>query len=140
MNSDQPSFVLSDYYELLALHRALIEAKFHPDPQNLDVPGSPLLACVSNRALETLQAMEIARGCVEASQKWDDWRKRPKDGQSWRYAMNHAAQVSEWSSWSGDEKNRFVVDLLAPYVVDEASKAEFVAEVDRLVEGRVTKP
>jgi hypothetical protein len=36
-------FQISNDYELLALHKTVMEAKSHPAPENSDIPGSPLV-------------------------------------------------------------------------------------------------
>src|SRR5512133_3700048 len=113
-------FEVSEYYELLALHRAIMEAKFHPDPQNLDVPASPLLAAVCNRLLDSLVAAEQERGRPEKGEEWQRWRTRPRQGRFWQVAVQHASAVRDWSRWSSDEKRKFTADALAPLRAPEA--------------------
>lgn len=55
-----------DYFSLLSLHRALLEAKFHPAPEDESVSGSPLVANISIQVRDLLIASE------QGSQ-WRDW-------------------------------------------------------------------
>ncbi len=43
-----------DYYEILNLHKALLEAKFHLNPDNELVSGSPLVADIYVQVRELL--------------------------------------------------------------------------------------
>lgn len=65
--------VFDDYYELLALHKALIEAKFNIDPQNELIAGSPIIARICNRVLDELIKMEEDKRLD--GKKWSEWRK-----------------------------------------------------------------
>ena len=42
-------FEICDYYDLLNLHKALLEAKFHLNPDNELVSLSPVIAKISNQ-------------------------------------------------------------------------------------------
>lgn len=78
-------FQIDDYFELLALHRALLEAKFSPDPWDSHMHGNHHLANMANRVIETMMAMEtedkkLGLGGV---MDWPKWRrvdnvKRPR--------------------------------------------------------------
>ena len=47
-------FELSDYYDLLNLHKALMEAKFHDNPDNEYISGSPIIAKIMNEIVEKI--------------------------------------------------------------------------------------
>mgnify|MGYP000786198697 CR=1 FL=1 len=46
-------FELSDYYDLLNLHKALMEAKFHDNPDNEYISGSPITVSYTHLTLPT---------------------------------------------------------------------------------------
>jgi hypothetical protein len=124
-------FQVSDYYELLALHRTVMEAKFHPDPQNMDIPGSPLVARLSERIVETLIEMERDRGNGMKADQWTEWRSHPQAGRFWEVAVQHAKACRDWADWGQSEKLQFAADALAPFAVEPAELVTFVAEVDQ---------
>lgn len=66
--------VFNDYYELLALHKALIEAKFNIDPQNESIAGSPIIADICNKVVDELSSMEEDKSSG-GREKWSEWRK-----------------------------------------------------------------
>ncbi len=41
-------YKITDYYDLLNLHKALLESKFHMNPDNEFVSFSPIIANISN--------------------------------------------------------------------------------------------
>ena len=63
---DELKFEIKGYYDLLNLHKALLEAKFHRNPDNEFISGSPIIARLCNEIVDIL-----------ASQKsdWKHWRK-----------------------------------------------------------------
>lgn len=64
-------FELSDYYDLLNLHKALMEAKFHDNPDNEYISGSPIIAKIMNEIVDILA--EIDPYANEGD--WKTWRK-----------------------------------------------------------------
>jgi hypothetical protein len=51
-NGPVTGLVVSDPMHLLALHKAIMEAKFHESPENQDVLGSPLVATVERHEVD----------------------------------------------------------------------------------------
>ena len=51
-------FELSDYYDLLNLHKALMEAKFHDNPDNEYISGSPIIAKIMNEIVDILAEID----------------------------------------------------------------------------------
>lgn len=64
--------VISDYHELLALHRSLIEAKFHPNPEDFHVSASPFVANISNRVVNALINIDAQKDPAK-KKSWEDW-------------------------------------------------------------------
>jgi len=57
-------FSTNDKWELLALHRVFIEAKFSEDPNDRDILASPIVCKMYERIFSELKKSE---------EKWDDW-------------------------------------------------------------------
>lgn len=73
--------VIKDFHELVALNKALFEARFHANPDSEEVQGSPLLAAVHNRLVEALIATESDQGNRSKWQEWRQWRNRGTERQ-----------------------------------------------------------
>lgn len=127
--TDKPSFQTDDYFELLALHRAIIEAKFHLDPEDRDVPGSPILARISERIVEAIGLMEDRMGKYGGSKGWESWRRNPGT-RFWNVAVEYAANFSDWHKLNLEQKRKLVTNLMAPFIADDNQISAFLSEVD----------
>ena len=69
---DNIAFEINDYYELLTLHKALLEARLHEGLDNKYLAGSPIVAKIHNRIISDLISMESNR---KGSESWSEWIK-----------------------------------------------------------------
>ncbi|MEM7281669.1 MAG: hypothetical protein AAF438_08580 [Pseudomonadota bacterium] len=120
---------LSDYYELLALHRALLESKFCPVPNDLDVSGSPIIATLHKKVVSLLIDVEASRRGEEAKLKWKKWLQIDSERREWKAGLERARSQHSWDSWSNAEKKRFSYNLLSPFEVDEKLLRKFISSV-----------
>ena len=123
------SFVVSDYYELLALHRALLEAKFCDEPNDLDVSASPILAESYRKLISSLINMEVERKGKTAQNEWADWLKIGVERREWRVGLQRARNERLWKQWSLQDKRKYVYDLLAPFTLDDELVDYFISQV-----------
>lgn len=49
---------LNDYFTILNLHKALLEAKFHENPDNENVAPSPIIADLCNKLIDALTQID----------------------------------------------------------------------------------
>lgn len=117
-------FEVSDRKELLALHRALMEARFHPDPEQPELAGSPFIAAMSHRVVDALAS--------EDRPKWDAWRKAESHRHRFPVVLSRIAEANAWPGWTDTQKHDFVELLLAPFRAEPTTVAELVEEGDRL--------
>lgn len=121
--------IISGYEEMLALHKALMEAKFHPEPENLMVSGSPLVASISNRVVEALVEMEIQKN-PSKQDSWKRWLDIKNQKTFWNRALEYACEFNYWGKFTEDEKRHYVSCLLSPFKFDENDILRFINEVD----------
>jgi hypothetical protein len=122
---------IDDYHELLALHRALMEAKFHGEPNDPAVPGSPFIAAVANRVVEALVAHDVERKGAAKREEWARWRAITPDRREWRLALGHATAMAKWDEWDDEMRTGVARTLMSPFVLGDATAALFVSEVTR---------
>lgn len=114
--------VVDDRHELLALHRALLEAKFVRDPEDRDVAGSPLVAAIASRVVEELAATDPA---------WDEWRQAEKHPARVDVVKRRLREIGgKWQAWSHQEREAYVAILLSPLVASEALLKELLATLE----------
>ena len=122
--------VISDFDELLALHRTIMEAKFHEHLEQIEIAGSPLVASVANRVLDAIIESEHQTHGPERSRVWEEWRQVSPAKRQWRIALSRVDPSGLWPSWSWDEKKHFAELLLSPLSATEELLDRFIREAD----------
>lgn len=113
-----------DYYGLLNLHKALLEAKFHTEPDNDLIAGSPLIASIYS------QVRDLLIGSDQGAQ-WSAWfqlKNRPdRRGQ----AIVLMKSCERWRKADADKKREIARAYLAPFLFDEEELTYVIAEADK---------
>tara|TARA_R110002094_G_scaffold198517_3_gene170808 strand:+ start:14 stop:418 length:405 start_codon:yes stop_codon:yes gene_type:complete len=113
-------FTTEDRWELLALHRTIMEAKFHRDPWDFDVGPSPILARIADRVVGALVEAEVASGKADAEEAWTRWRDATQHPRCVDAVRGMIERSSIWGGLTPSEKRDFVVDAFRPLVAPEA--------------------
>lgn len=110
-------FSTQSHAENLALLRAVIEAKFHSQPNDTDVPGSAILARLAERLRDVVVAEEVRREGTTAAKRWQRWAAITPSRPEWSAALQFAAESwrDVWNNWSGDERIAAATWLMSPY-------------------------
>ncbi len=124
-------FQVDDYYELLALHRALLEAKFCDEPNDLDVSASPLVATLHRKLLKSLIKIEVDKKGLSAQNDWDDWLTLRADRREWIVGLKRVKNLDIWDEWSNETKKKYVLNLLSPFYVSDELVNTFLVEVKK---------
>lgn len=120
-------FEVDDYYELLSLHKALLEAKFHKNPDNIYVCFSPIIAKLSNEIVDILSTIESEKN----EEKWKQWRMIENKSYFRECALANAISYERWGNMTYDEKIQASKNLLSPFVASNKEIESFISEVDR---------
>lgn len=113
--------------ELLNLHMALLEAKFHTSPENELVAGSPLVANIYIQVRDLLIESD-------SEGRWQDWflLKNRLDRREQAVAlMRRSKRRDRWNQITLEEKRKIARDFLAPFLFDEEELENVIAEADR---------
>ncbi len=120
---------ITEYYELVALPRALRAAKFGRELLIPELPGSPFLADISTRVVETLAQMEIERGKPERAADWQI--AIDEHGEVWKIAVRNAAHKPDsWNRQTHEQKVSFARIHLSPFVFTDEMLETFIRQVD----------
>ena len=120
-------FEVSEKYELLALHRALFEAKHHADPDDTAIVGSPYVAALSLRVVDALAELDDP---PTFGPGWREWQRAEKHEHRLPLVRSRIEECSPWSKWDADQKREYVRILLAPLVAEATTLADLVAHGD----------
>lgn len=118
------SMILGDYYELLNLNKALLEAKFNEFPNNEYITGSPIIAQICNEVVQLLSEKE-------GEDSWNEWRK-------WENHMELEARIiasichvrKDWLNLNIGEKKKIVSDNISPFIANENDIMKLITKVD----------
>jgi hypothetical protein len=125
------SLEITEYYELVALYRALRVVKFAPQPIVPELTGSPYLADISRRIVDTLSKMEVERGKPERSSDWQI--EIDPNGEIWQIAVRNAATTPDfWSKQTHEKKIELARIHLSPFALTDALLEDFVRQVNEL--------
>lgn len=115
-------FILElDYYEVLNLHKALLEAKFNINPDNEMVSGSPFIAEIYIQVRELLIR-------YDKSEQWKEWFQLKNHPDYKERAVMRIKKNKRWERLSSDEKKKNARNYLAPFIYDEQELDEVLAE------------
>jgi hypothetical protein len=97
---------IEGYYEILALHKMLVDRKF--DGPEDEYFGSPYIAAVQNRLADALEAADPGSG-------WCDWRKAEAHTRYVEKVRGFLSTAGDWwRNTSEQERATHVRVLLAP--------------------------
>lgn len=113
---------IKDKFELNALHKALMEAKFHDNPNQPIVQSSPMVANVMNKVVDELEKINWATEADKKYKKiqwkntWKDWRENPSEEMVLPVLRLH---VDDISKMEGQAKIDYLRILASPYKVSD---------------------
>lgn len=134
--------IITDYYDLLALYKTMFEAKFHPDPNNCDIAGSPIVSDLLNRVLDEL-IEEQSKNDVHSHEKWNNWlkicnhmpsEKQPKSEITvWEIAIANAKRDSRfWEDYSNEKLREIAECYLCPFKCTPEELDLFICSVKKM--------
>lgn len=119
---------ISDAYDLLALHRALMEARYCDVPNDPDVSGSPRLAEIHKKVIAAIYSANLPGGLSPDS--WNDWLAIDDSRREWRVALARAANSPRWRNLDEEGKLSLASSLLSPFSINHEVLTKFVKSVD----------
>ncbi len=131
-------FTVEDPYEVNVLMRALFAAKFHAPDDGPELAGSPILARLCERAIEsfiTAQEAGLLPGfhASNAAQTRTYYGSLLPDEKIIASVRGHlsviAAHRGNWSRWSPDERADYIRLVFRPFVAENTLVREMIDSV-----------
>ena len=123
------SFKIHTYDELLNLHKALLEAKFHQNPDNKYVAGSPIIANICN---DILQQLCLYDQSAKGYEDWTEWRRLAHQD---FYKERMIANILDFGGW-GDleysEKQERLKNYISPFTATEEEIKSVLFDIDKI--------
>ena len=125
---------IEDRQELQALHKTLMEAKFHKQPEQPIIQASPMVANIMHKVVDELEKLnyvtefEKKHRNIDWKNGWAEWRENPSDSLVIPCLKQHMQDIETINQESEEKYMKFVAILLAPYKI---SKDKMQALVDK---------
>lgn len=114
-NSAAAGLTVSNPMELLALHKAIMEAKFHENPENQDVLGSPLLAAIADQVMDAIINAEDAVGNSSKASSWRTFRRLSSNTWIAERVYRQVVRNPNWRAFDDVSRTRYLICALAPF-------------------------
>lgn len=125
---------ISSYYDLLALHRVILEAKFNPNPNDSDISASPIVSRIANEIVSKLIVQGEEKSKYIGVKKWQVWRKIDPARREWTIALQRASERRDWDQSSHLEQSNLIRNILAPFEITEDLEVQFRSELQLIRE------
>lgn len=123
------AFSIGDYYDLLNLHKALLESRFHQGLDNKYLAGSPVIARIHSQIIDKLGTWEMER---KGSEGWTEWRKISNRKDYLEIAVNNIIKFEDWDRSSHIET---IKNYISPFTATE----EEIIFIEEYVEKKIDK-
>lgn len=124
---DEVKLELKGYYTLLNLHKALIEAKFHLNPDNWEVSGSPFVAQVCNDITELL--IQYERN-TKGSDKWSEWLRLGNRPDYRDRILHRMSDCPNWCSTDLETKKKLARNYISPFTCTDTELDELISDFE----------
>ena len=109
---------IDDYWELLALHKAIMAAKFNTDGTS-EFLTSPFLAEAARKVLSALITAEVKRSGVEKKAAWEEWKKIDINRNEWKILIATIMGNTRYKTLNDDDFKREVSDIISPLEITD---------------------
>lgn len=121
-------FAIDKEHELIAVHKALMQAKF---PETFDihkeVMSSPVISDIMNRLADALSETDSHSGRKE----WEDWRKLDTQDHVYREVYGNVVSDRFYRELKEDKKKEYVKNCFAPYYVNDEMVQQLINNADK---------
>ncbi len=112
---------VTDYYELIALNKALHAARYQENPGFSEVPGSPFVAAIHERVLTAIFGHDNTP--QTQIDEWLTWKNRRIEQDCVRKHLINC----NWRRMDAATQREFVCILVKPFVATDSEIDELIA-------------
>lgn len=116
---------------MLNLHKALLEAKFHQNPDNNYVAGSPIIAKIYNELIDLLTNYDLQN---KGKEDWTEWRKLCNQNYYKERIIEGIKRFGGWKVLDFNKKRDRVLNYASPFTCTENDIAMLIYEIDHMDE------
>jgi hypothetical protein len=127
-------FTIDEYREAETLMRALLRFKFECPQEAEMFAGSPIMAQIMVRLLESMKSAQDGEGEERARawrEKLDSWYSLSGREREREVIVDYVRSIPQWSELDDAGQRKVLADLAAPFSMDEDLLGEIRAAVYR---------
>lgn len=117
--------------ELMALHRAIIEAKFKESHEDSTIPFSGILSGLSERIVTNIIQTLSENGELDEAKSWASIVKLNEDWHGYECIKNWIQETESWVDMSVENKSQFIKVLCSPYQPSKHQENDLIEFGDR---------
>ncbi|MFC4701525.1 hypothetical protein ACFO4O_15295 [Glaciecola siphonariae] len=118
--------IIKNESELMALHRAIVEAKFKESHLDPAIPYSGILSDLSERIVTSIIQKLSDNGEDEEAQSWSSIVKLDKNWDGYVYIQSWIKKTDSWTSMSADDKSKYIKVLCSPYQPSKQQESDLI--------------
>ncbi|MEP0175662.1 MAG: hypothetical protein ABJD02_18000 [Paraglaciecola sp.] len=101
--------------DLMALHRAIVEAKFKDSPNDEAIPFSGILSRLSHEIFDSIVESLTNQGEIDEAEEWNNIRKLSVDWSGYSLIKQRIEETGVWLDLSHGDKIELIKVLCSPY-------------------------
>lgn len=105
---------IDSYWELLALHKSIMDVKFNPETKFRPAQGSPYTGSLAFKVFNLLVEASVAEGKQKQADDWLSWQVADRNRNETELLLEHITESKWWESANFQEREKYVVDFMAP--------------------------
>ena len=110
---------IKDYWELVALHKSLMAAKFDPEPYLKELQGSPFTGSLAFKVFELLVGACRTEGKAKEAEQWLTWQRADKSRTETRLLLKRIKEESWWAEADKEKRKKYIIDFMSPLKLEE---------------------
>jgi len=118
-------FEIDDPIKLWALYRAILEAKYHEDPEDKDIFGSPIVADIS---ISVVNALKNSGFNLNGQLDWDQMCTADENSEFVEKIKDRIKFVNKERAI--ENKKEFIKDAFAPLTVSDELIKSLINDMD----------
>ena len=110
----------------MALHRAIVEAKFSEEPQDGPIPYSGILANLSNQIFDNIIKTLNEQNEPEQAEHWESIRSLDSEWCGFQNIKKRIKETETWTELSEKDKVELIKIICAPFQPNKEQVSELL--------------
>ena len=115
---------IDDYWELVALHKSLMAAKFDDEPYLMELQGSPFTGSLAFKVFELLVKSCQSEGKIKEANDWLEWQNADRSRMETQLLLKRIKENSWWRNADCADREKYIVNFMSPLKLERELQIE----------------